>query len=242
MYRYPVLALGTLLAACAPAAEPTGVAPDVQAAIRTALTTRIPDVPVKDVRATGMPGIYEVYSGDSIAYTNANGDYLLVGSLIETRTGANLTAQSMDARTGIDFSTLPLDKAITIVKGNGKRTLALFTDPDCPFCRQLEEQLVNVTDVTIHVFLYPLTNLHPDAAKKAEAIWCASDRAGAWREWMSAAQKLPAPKACSTPLEDIQKLGDTLAVSATPTLFTAKGRRISGLPPADVLEKVLSAD
>ena len=99
------------------------------------------------------PGLYEVFTGDGIAYSTATGDYVVLGEMMDTRTRHNLTRESMGVRNAIDFSTLPLDQAIKVVKGNGKRTLAVFSDPDCPYCQQLEKELASVTDVTVYTFL-----------------------------------------------------------------------------------------
>jgi thiol:disulfide interchange protein DsbC len=242
MSRFAAIALGTALLGFTTGTAIAEVPADVQKAIRSALTKRFPEVPVRDIRESPLPGIYEVLGGDNIAYSTANGDYLFLGPLIDTRTGTNLTDESMGARTAIDFSKLPLEKAITIVKGNGSRRLAVFTDPDCPFCRQLEPELEKLADVTLYMFLYPLTNLHPDAGRKAEVIWCAADRTQAWREWMSEAQKLPPAKTCgATPVVELEKLGRGLGVDSTPTLFTGDGRRIAGVLQAEQIERLLAA-
>src|SRR5215510_3374323 len=137
------------------------------AKIRQTLETRFPDIKVVDVRQSAMPGLYEVFSGDSLAYTDATGEYLILGQLMETSSKRNLTTLRLDERMSIDVAKLPLEKAIKTVKGSGKRRLAVFSDPDCPFCQQLEKELASVTDVTIYTFLYPLAEVHPDAPKKA---------------------------------------------------------------------------
>ena len=128
----------------------------------------------------------------------------------------------MNERGKVDFKTLPVAQAIKVVKGNGSRTFAVFSDPDCPYCQQLEKSLLSVTDYTMYVYLYPIAALHPQAPVKAHAIWCAPDRALAWNEWMKD-KKLPATnKACSgDPIDSLQKLGDTLHINSTPTLFFA---------------------
>jgi thiol:disulfide interchange protein DsbC len=238
--RATILALISLsipALAAEPAVDP------LAASIRKTLTSRFPEVPVLDVRATPMPGIYEVYNGDNIAYTDSKGDYLLLGSLLDTRTKANLTAESMDARQSIDFSSLPLDKAIVIVKGNGLRKLAVFTDPDCPFCRKVEAELARLNDVTLYMFLYPVEELHPGATQKAKQLWCAPDKAKAWLAWMSVESRLPDNdgKCAGGVVDPLQALGMKLQVSSTPTLFTENGRRISGVASADQMEKLLSS-
>ena len=122
--------------------------------------------------------------GDQIVYADATGKYVLVGSMLDTENKENLTNASMNDRGRIDFKTLPVKQAIKVVKGNGSRVFAVFSDPDCPYCQQLEKSLLSVNDYTMYVYLFPIATLHPQAPVKAHAIWCAPDRAQAWRDWM----------------------------------------------------------
>jgi len=179
--------------------------------------------------------------GDQIVYSDAVGDYLIVGSMVDTQTKQNLTEARLNERGKIDFNALPFERAIKIVKGNGSRKFAVFSDPDCPFCQELEKTLVSVTDITMYVFLYPIASLHPQAPAKAHAIWCAADRQQAWNQWMHE-KKLPPAKTCSgDPIDALQKLGDTLHINSTPTLYFVNGRKIAGALPAADLEKALTA-
>jgi len=197
---------------------------------------------VLDVQPTEISGLYEVFMGDQIVYSDATADRLLIGNLLDTQTKTNLTQARFNERGKVDFKTLPTAQAIKVVKGNGSRTFAVFSDPDCPYCQQLEKSLLSVNDYTMYVYLYPIASLHPQAPTKARAIWCAPDRAQAWREWMQN-KKLPATnKACSgDPIDSLQKLGDTLHINSTPTLFFANGTRSAGALPAADLEKELAA-
>jgi thiol:disulfide interchange protein DsbC len=136
---------------------------------------------------------------------------------------------------------LPLNQAIKVVKGNGSRKLAVFSDPDCPFCKQLEQQaLVGLNDVTIYTFLFPLAELHPDAANKAKAIWCAQDRTRAWQDWMLNGQLPKGATTCATPVEENAELGKKLGIRGTPLLIFANGKRVSGAIPAQEIEARLS--
>ena len=118
--------------------------------------------------------LYEVVgNGNRIFYTDAKGEFALMGNLIDLKTRVNLTQQRQDQLNVVDFSRLPLDKAFVKVKGDGSRKIAIFTDPDCPYCKRLEQELAKVSNVTVYVFLYPLPQLHPDAPRKARAVWCA---------------------------------------------------------------------
>ncbi len=216
--------------------EPTAV-------IRETLQERFKDIEIIDVKPSPIPGVYEVFTGDSIAYSDATGNYVFVGSLLDTRTRTNLTDERVNQRNAVAFDTLPLGQAIKVVKGNGQRRVVVFSDPDCPYCKQLERTLAGVNDTTVYVLLYPITSLHPDAANKAHAIWCAKDRVSTWVSWMREQQ---APKAVSAPCKDdpvqaLQTLGKKLRISSTPTLMFPSGKRLSGALAAAELEPLLNA-
>lgn len=228
----------SLLAATAHSAPASAEA----ATIKQNVESRFPGSHVRDVQPTVISGLYEVFLGDQIVYSDATGNYLVMGPLIETQTKQNLTQASLNDRGKINFSVLPLERAIKVVKGNGSRKFAVFSDPDCPYCQQLEKTLLSVTDITMYVFLYPIPALHPQAPAKAHAIWCAPDRTAAWNQWMHE-KILPPTKTCGgDPIDAVQKLGDELDINSTPTLFFADGRRVAGALPVEELQKYLTAD
>jgi len=236
-----VLLSGSLVSAVAPLAAAADKDPTV--VIRETLKSRFKEIEIVDVKPSPVPGIYEVFTGDSIAYSDATGNYVFLGSLMDTRTRSDLTADRMNERNAVAFETLPLGQAIKVVKGNGKRRMVVFSDPDCPFCKQLEHTLAGINDTTVYVLLFPITSLHPDAANKAHAIWCSKDRVTTWLSWMRDAQ---APKAVSQPCKDdpvqsLQALGRKLYINSTPTLMFPNGKRISGALPAEQLEPLLNA-
>jgi thiol:disulfide interchange protein DsbC len=209
------------------------------AAIRSTLEKSFPDKKVIDVQAAPVAGLYEVYAGDSIVYADSTADHLFVGSLLDTRTQRDLTAERLEERQIIDFDALPFNAAVKTVRGSGAGRLAVFTDPDCPYCRDLEKQLASLQDVTIFTFLLPVVASHPDAPAKARAIWCAPDASRAWSRWMLEGE-LPAASACeSAPLEPVRNLSERLYVTGTPTVFFTNGRRIAGVPTAEQLRTLL---
>ena len=131
---------------------------------------------------------------------------------------------------------LPLDLAIKKVKGTGARKLAVFSDADCPFCARLENDLKSIDNVTIYTFLFPIDQLHPDAARKSRQIWCAPDRQKAWDAFFESGT-LPDNKGdCKDPIQATAALGQKLRVTATPTLVFADGSVIPGALPAQQLE------
>ena len=131
------------------------------------------------VNPTSWPGVYEVLMGTNIAYVDESGQYFLFGHLYDMKAQRDVTAERKESLAQIDFASLPLSDAIKEVRGNGARVLAIFSDPDCPYCKRLESDLRPLTDVTLYTFLMPIASLHPSARDKAVAVWCAKDRVAA---------------------------------------------------------------
>lgn len=195
---------------------------------------------VESINETPLKGIYEVVvSGKQIIYTDAQGDYMLIGDLINVNNRESLTEERTAELNKIDFSTLPLNKAIKEVRGNGKLKVVVFSDPDCPFCKRLEHEFEKMTDVTIYNFMMPIASLHPDAAKKAEAIWCQNDRTLAWTNWMRKGQFPSTAQKCANPVAETTSLGEQLGFTGTPTLIFPNGRIQSGYSPMPQLKEII---
>lgn len=212
-----------------------------EASLRKSIEAAYPKLKVQSVTKTPYSGLYEVFLDGQIIYTDDKFSFLIVeGKIIDPVSKRNLTGERLDDLNKVDFSALPLDQAIKVVKGNGSRKLVVFSDPDCPFCKRLEQrELVNITDVTIYTFLFPLEQLHPDAANKSKAIWCSADRAKAWTDWVINNQLPKSATACDAPVEKIASLGRKLSVSSTPTLIFSDGKRMLGAYPAKEIEQAL---
>ncbi|HEY3786689.1 MAG TPA: DsbC family protein [Steroidobacteraceae bacterium] len=215
--------------------------PDAAATIRKNIEARYPGTHVLDIQPSAMAGVYEIFLGDEIVYSDASGDYILMGPMVDTQTRKDLTEARLNEHGRINFDSLPLARAIKVVKGNGSRRFAVFSDPDCPFCQQLEKSLLSVNNLTMYVFLFPIGSLHPQAPAKAHAIWCAKDRSQAWTEWMHERKLPPAGTCAGDPVAELQKLGETLHVNSTPTLFFGNGRRVAGAISTAELEELLSS-
>ena len=184
-------------------------------------------------------GWYEVYAGGRLFYTDEDVNYFFLGNIVEAKSMSNITAQRLQKLSAIKFESLPLDFAIKTVRGNGKRKVAVFSDPDCPYCKRLEKDIANVTDVTIYTFLYPIPSLHPDAARKSKAIWCAPNRQKAWDDYMLRGV-LAADKSCDTPIDEIQAVGQKYKMNGTPTLVFADGRVVPGAISTSDMETYLN--
>ncbi|QYD70798.1 DsbC family protein [Paraburkholderia edwinii] len=209
--------------------------------LKSTLQSRLgSDVEIKGVSKSPIAGLYEVNLGSQILYSDANGDYLLLGDLVDAKTRKNLTEARLSELNRIDFASLPFANAVKVVKGDGSRKIAVFSDPNCPYCRQLENTLKSVDNITVYTFLYPV--LSPDSTAKAKSIWCSTDRAKAWESWMTQRNAPTAAGTCDTAAIDKNlSLGQSMNVSGTPTVFLADGTRLPGAVPADQLNKALAA-
>jgi thiol:disulfide interchange protein DsbC len=200
-----------------------------EATIRKALTERLPNLPkIEEVSKTPMNGLYEVRINQSdLFYSDAKGDFILLqGELIDTRTRANLTEARLNKLTAIAFDQLPFKDAFTTVRGNGKQKIAVFSDPNCGFCKRLERELAKLEDVTIYTFLIPI--LGPDSQTKARNIWCAKDKSAAYHEWMLSGTT-PASGSCDTAaLTRNLEFAGRQRITGTPTSFMADGTRVQG--------------
>ena len=233
MIRKTLAGLACALSLCAAHARevaPEKIAVDIRAAN--------PGTTFKDIRTTPIKGIYEVMMGSTVAYTDGAGKFFIFGHLFDIQKQIDLTANRLAEAKKVEFPTPFLGNAIKTVKGDGRRTVAIFSDPDCDYCKQLEATLTRLDNVTIYTFLYPLEALHPNAKTKAISIWCAPDRNKAWGDAMLGG-RMPKLQACANPINDNLALGGRLGVVGTPTLIALDGRSLPGAAPADQIEKWL---
>lgn len=215
-----------------------------EASVKKAVEGAYPKFKVESVTKTPFAGLYEVFMAGQIIYTDDKMTFLIAeGRLVDPKTKKDITGERLDELTKIDFSSLPLEQAIKVVKGNGSRKLVVFSDVDCPYCKRLERnELANITDVTIYTYLYPLQQLHPDAPAKSKAIWCAPNRVAAWQDWIMNDQ-LPkaASNSCPVPLEKVADLAKKIGVTSTPTLIFSNGKRMMGAQPYKEIEAAMVA-
>ena len=225
------LALASLFVTAAGADEA-----DIKKAMEAKLGTK-----VESVTKSGYLGLYEIYADGNILYTDDKMTaFIAGGQLIEGKTMKNVTEERMRKLTAIKFTELPLDRAIKQVRGDGKRVMATFEDPNCGYCKRLAKDLQGLKDATVYTFLYPI--LSPDSTEKSKNIWCAKDRVAAWNDWMTAG-KTPAAAAAGCDTSAIDKnvaLGQKIKVSGTPTIFTADGNRLPGAVPLAQLEQAMT--
>ncbi|GAA5179010.1 DsbC family protein [Niveibacterium umoris] len=209
-----------------------------EAEIRKAVAEFVGQEAVLSITRTNYGGLYEVVmdSGE-LVYTDDQGSFILDGQLIDLKRKVNVTSERQAALNKVNIGDLPLDQAIKTVRGNGKRTLVTFEDPNCGYCKKFVSEAQQLKDVTIYTFLYPI--LSPDSTEKSKAIWCAKDRAVTWRDWMIDG-KLAKGAECSTPIDKNVALGRKLRINGTPTMFLADGSRVGGFLPLPKLEEAIA--
>ena len=228
--------LAALIAAATLAAP---VAQAQEATIRKNLGERIPQLQkIDEINRTPINGLWEVRVGTEIIYTDSEGNYLLQGSMIDTKQKKNLTEERVEKLSAIEFDALPVKDAFTIVRGNGKRKLAVFEDPNCSYCKRFERDLQKVDNITIHMFLYPI--LGGDSPDKSRNVWCAKDKGKAWQDQMVRDQA-PANASCDTAaITRNLEFGKKHRISGTPTLFFTDGSRVPGAITTAQVEKYLT--
>ncbi len=214
-----------------------------EAKIRTTLEPKLGGAKIEGVQPAPTPGLWEVRfrtpEGMRVLYTDANASFVIQGHIFELASGRDLTDERLRKLNAVKFESLPLDLAVKVQRGNGKRVLAMFSDPYCPACRKFEAELAQVDDITIYVFMYPV--IRPENANHSRAVWCSPDRAKAWLELAAAPRpKVPAAGAsCANPVDKLLEAGRKLGVNSTPTLFLANGERLSGGVSAPDLKELL---
>lgn len=223
----------------APAAGAAGQA-DFSAtqALLESLRARYPNTEFDAVSPAPMPGLYEVVMGRNVAYTNREGRLWLFGAIYDMHMQQDLTAKRVQELNRIDWQTLPHEAAFQLKKGDGRRHVAVFSDPDCPYCRRLEASIAALDNVTVHYFMFPIATLHPHAGSKVEKVWCSKDRLAAWRETIAGRPVLA--ESCATPLAAVLRFADAHEITGTPTLIAPDGRSISRYLDAAQLEAWLT--
>ncbi len=214
-----------------------------EAQIRKNIAERLPQLKgLDEVSKTAMPGVYELrVNGSEIFYTDAHANFLIEGSIIDVRAKRNLTEERVAKLTSVKFEDLPFKDAFTIVRGSGKRKVAVFEDPNCGYCKRFERDMQQIDNVTVYMFLYPI--LGADSGEKSKSIWCAKDQGKAWQDWMVRDQPVTSSTNCdAAALTRNTEFGRKYKITGTPTLIFVDGTRVPGAVDAAQVEKMLSGN
>ncbi len=210
-----------------------------EATIRKNLTERLPNIPkIDEVSKTAMPGLFEVRMGGDLMYSDAEGSFLIQGQLIDVKQRRNLTEERIEKLSAVPFEQLPLKNTFSQVRGNGKRKLVVFADPNCGYCKRFEKDLQKLENVTIQHVLYPI--LGEDSKTKSRNIWCAKDKAKTWNDWMINNVTPPTANCDTASIEANVEFGKKNRITGTPTLFFADGSRVVGAVPLAQIEAQLA--
>lgn len=210
-----------------------------EAKVKQSLQTKFPNIAVDTVKRMPFPGLFEVIMGSEVVYTDSKADFMMGGTLYDIR---NMPARNITQDTTQKLVSKALtsshDSAIKVVRGNGKRVLYTFEDPNCGYCKELYKELGKMTDVTVYTYLLPI--LSPDSAEKSRAIWCARDRAKAWDQMMTKGSLTEQSKPCDAPLAKTSEIAQRLNIRGTPAIYMANGQQLGGYVPAQQIEQAFA--
>ena len=190
---------------------------------------------VRSVSSSPVSGLYEVLVGNDIFYTDASGKYLIQGEIIELASGKNITEQRQADLNRIKWSDLNQANAFKTVRGNGTRQLAIFSDPNCGYCKRLEKSLQQLDNVTIYTYLIPI--LSADSVQKSKQIWCSNDANKAYIDWMINGNAPSGKSDCPNPLDKNLSFAKSYGITGTPTIFFTDGSRFPGAVQISDIEK-----
>ena len=187
--------------------------------------------------------LYEVAvhgpDGPQIFYVDTKATVILAGPAIDAKSGRNLTEERTRKLSVVKWNSLPFDWAIVTKEGDGRRKIAVFSDPNCPYCKVFEEHLAEIENLTVYIFPYAV--ITPKSVHQAKSVWCSSDRAKAWNDLMFHRIEPRAGPDCDTPVEELIHLGRRLGATSTPTWFLEDGQRHSGALPLQDIARLIDA-
>ena len=203
--------------------------------VKTNLSKQHPNLKIENIQATEMKGIYSGSMDGQVVYVGEDTQHILIGSMFRLSDQKNLTKDLMLKQNSIDWKKLPLQDAVKTVRGNGKRQIAVFSDPNCPYCKQLETELTKLNDVTIYTFIYPIKTQSIAVSKQ---VFCEKDPALAWSNLIAKGIQPSSKKTCANPIERNLSLGKSLALNGTPAIIFSNGFKVMGAYPAQEIEKM----
>ena len=203
--------------------------------VKTNLTKQHPNLKIENIQATEMKGIYSGSMDGQVVYVGEDTQHILIGSMFRLSDQKNLTKDLMLKQNSIDWKKLPLQDAVKTVRGNGKRQIAVFSDPNCPYCKQLETELTKLNDVTIYTFIYPIKTQSIAVSKQ---VFCEKDPALAWSNLIAKGIQPSSKKTCANPIERNLSLGKSLALNGPPALISSNGSKVMRAYPPQEIEKM----
>jgi thiol:disulfide interchange protein DsbC len=214
-----------------------------EAAVRRMMEERLRGGQIESIQNAPWQGFYEVVvrapDGPLVYYVDREARFIIAGQAFDARTGVNLTEERRRELTKVKWESLPFQWAITSKRGDGRRKIAILSDPNCPYCKRFEEDLAKLDDVTVHIL--PFAVLGPKSERQSKAVWCSKDRAKAWNDLMFRGIEPKASPECDNPIEELARYGRSIGATATPTWFLENGERYQGAMRLDEVRLLLDA-
>ncbi len=215
-----------------------------EAAVRRMVQDKLRgDGAIESVQKAPWGDLYEVVvrgpDGVQVYYVDSTATIVITGQAIDAKTGRNLTEERQRKLSAVKWDSLPFEHAVTTVRGGGRRKIAIFSDPNCPYCKRFEKDLAKLDDITVHIFLYPV--IKPESLAQTKSVWCSKERAKAWNDLMLRDVRPSAKPDCDTPVEKLLALGRKLGANSTPTWFLENGERYQGAVPVEEVTRLLDA-
>ena len=203
--------------------------------VKANLKQQHPNLDIQNIQATEMRGIYSGSMQGQVVYLNEDAKHILAGSMIRLSDQQNLTKALLVQQNSIDWKKLPLQDALKTVRGTGKRQLAIFSDPNCPYCKQLEVELKKLNDVTIYTFILPLK---AQSVRPSQQVYCEANPAQAWEDLIAKGLSPRTSQSCTNPIQRNLKLAQSLGLNGTPAIIFSNGFKVMGAYPAAQIEQI----
>ena len=235
-FRY--MALSLMLLALIPVAVPGGEADE---AAKAKIIASFPDLDFDDIRPSPIAEIYEVQLGSSVSYVSADGRYLIRGDIYDSVTEENLTEARRTKVRVEAVDNVGEDSMIIFKPEEVKRTITVFTDIDCGYCRKLHRQIAEYNEhgIAVRYLFFPRSG--PDTLSwfKAEHVWCSEDRNSALTR-AKAGEAVQADGCGTTPVQQHWLLGRAFGITGTPAIIVDTGELIPGYVAPDELSEYLN--
>jgi len=214
------------------------VADDVNKAVADAVHALVPQAKLDTIVESSLPGFYAAVIEGHVLYVSADGKYVIQGQIYNVPAHREISDEPLAGMRKKGIAKIPQEKRLVFAPPHPKYKVTVFTDVDCPYCRQFHKQIAeyNKFGIEVDYVLFPL-NIHPGSDKKAETVWCSANRNAAYTEAMNG-QTL-APKTCSNPVAELSAIAMAMGVNGTPAIVAEDGSQLGGyVSPQDLVQRL----
>ncbi len=201
---------------------------------------RLPNLPISEIRETPLAGFYEVTFGARVIYVSSDASFLFQGNMVDLTQRVDLTEQRL---TGLQMQTINNvgedNMLVYTAKENQNRSITVFTDVDCGYCRRLHSEIDTLLEngVNVRYLMFPRAGVDSDSHKVLESIWCAADPQTAMTA-AKAGQPI-APSSCENPILEHMEIASEVGLRGTPLIYLDDGTMIPGYREATELVKLV---